>query len=283
MTTHHENACPICKNSSQSDGHFQIDAYRIYTCPRCQTRFCLPTVDNAQVYSAQRMEEKPQYFESVLSDFDMPDSLSPYLTVKGKRVLDIGCATGSFLKTLQADNEILGLEIGPDYGPILEQRGIPHRIGDLSENLATLADDSYDLITLLDVFEHFEDPMTILQQLRGKLAPGGFLVNWTNNYDDLISLGSEVLYRLSGGRITFFMEQSFNRIGGHNFNFKPETMDYIYDEMGFEIVESIITDTPAKRLTSNLPFRLILSTAFVANRLVGKGKIIAHVVRKNNR
>ncbi|MCP4396869.1 MAG: class I SAM-dependent methyltransferase [bacterium] len=280
MSILHEIACPLCETQFLPERSvFFFLEYAVFTCPDCSTRFCRPFVDNRTLYTTALIQQKAGYLETTAQD--LPAELLPYVQANGKNILDIGCGTGSFLKTLQEQhNSVFGLEISETYAPILTQKGIPHTIGRLEETLTHVPDRSYDLITLWDVFEHLEHPKEILLQTKKKLREGGVIINWTNNYDDYISRFAELTYRLSLGYVKLFMEKSFFSIPcSHNYNFTPYALKRLYERNGFQILQTIITDTPSFRLSKSLIFRGILETFYLANSISGKGKIICHVIK----
>ena len=86
-------------------------------------------------------------------------------------------------------------------------------------------------------------------------------------------------YRGTFGKLRAFMELSFNRPGGHNYNFTPKSLSILYRNLGLKAVDTLITDTPAYRLTRSIPFRIILGIFYLFNSFSKKGKIICHVVK----
>ena len=274
--------CPICAKSFSSSRIFYFPSYHILTCSHCETRFCQPLVDNKDIYDSQFMNENSEYYSMKHLTFEHAKELIPYLAVKNKRVLDIGCATGNFLETLKEDNQVMGLELNKVYEPFLKKKGISYKLGSLDANLKSLPDGSFDIISLWDVFEHLEDPVTIIKLAKTKLSPEGIIINWTNNYNDWISWFAEMTYRGTFGELKAFMERSFNRSDGHNFNFTPKSLSILYQNLKLRVVETIITDTPAYRLSRSIPFRIILGTFYFLNAISKKGKIICHVLKKGD-
>lgn len=271
--------CPICQEEGAEIERFNFPAYRIFTCRNCLVRFCQPLVDNRTVYTSEFIARKKEYLEPEFSEIH--PKLAQYITgLHQKRILDIGCGAGWFLDALKDSNDVLGLEGSVAYESILNEKGIPCRIGDLEQQLSLLPEKHYDVITMWDVFEHLYDPMAILRLVKQKLADDGILINWTNNYDDAISRFAELTYVLSFGRVKTFIEQSFNRIYGHNYNFVDPTLRFVYERTGLEIVDSLITDTSSERLATSVLFKGALELFYLLNRLAGKGKIICHVVKK---
>ncbi|MBF0212572.1 MAG: class I SAM-dependent methyltransferase [Magnetococcales bacterium] len=258
---------------------FRLPVYAIYGCEACGVRFADPQSDNAIVYDDRFIHRIGKYLASSQFGFLDHRAFDFIGSLRQKRILDVGCGTGRFLESVRADNEVFGIEISESFRPYLERAGIGHAIGPLEQTLAAIPDHSWDLICLWDVFEHLCDPVATLQQLRVKLSPNGVIVNWTNNYDDLISRTSGLSYRLTGGRVHQLIDQSFHYHGGHNFNFTTRTLDRIYAQGHFRLVARVITDTPADRFDLSAAMILLLKIFYLGNRLLGKGKIVADVIR----
>lgn len=90
-------------------------------------------------------------------------------------LLDVGCGNGSFLKAFNNDYtnwEMTGLELDDKNKSIVESiKGVKKlHVGEVD----TL-DEKYDLIVLIHALEHITEPVEILQILKKKLKPGGFL------------------------------------------------------------------------------------------------------------
>jgi SAM-dependent methyltransferase len=269
--------CPVCAKSFSPIHVFHFSTYDIFTCNYCEARFSEPlTYDNESIFSAEYLKkENSAWRDNVRIP---PQELKPYLSLKNKNILDIGCATGDFLNSFKEDNQVMGLEISKAFEPLLKEREIPHKIGDLVTNLTSLPNSSFNLITLWDVFEHLEDPVSILKLIKTKLAPKGIIVIWTSNYDDWISRFAEITYRGTFGRLKAFMERSFHRSGGHNFNFTPKSLDILYQTLGLKVLDTIIADIPSHRFTRNIPYRIVIDIFHLLNKLSKKGKSVCHAL-----
>ncbi|MFD0696833.1 methyltransferase domain-containing protein [Paenibacillus sp. GCM10027628] len=93
------------------------------------------------------------------------------------QILDAGCGTGGNLDFLSSlGPNVTGLEMEPDAAEIARSKsGKAVYIGSLPDQIP-FADESFDLIVLLDVLEHIEDDMGALAALTAKLKPGGNLL-----------------------------------------------------------------------------------------------------------
>ena len=93
-----------------------------------------------------------------------------------RRILEIGCGTGSNLAMLSRYGRVDAVEPdGPARELATQRSGIKVRAGTLPDGVE-LEDGVYDLIVLLDVLEHIPDDKGTLEALRTKLAPGGKII-----------------------------------------------------------------------------------------------------------
>jgi SAM-dependent methyltransferase len=108
----------------------------------------------------------------------------------GARVLDAGCGSGRTLEELRGLGEISGIELSPDAAAVARSRGdFDVRIGRLEE--LPWEEDTFDLITCLDVIEHTPDDRATLSELRRVSKPGGWLLVTVPAYQALWSQHDE--------------------------------------------------------------------------------------------
>ena len=105
------------------------------------------------------------------------------------KVLDVGCASGNFLKGMQDRGwDAFGVEPSAYASKYAnEVLGLDVKHGYLVDGL--FEDDFFDLVMLWDVFEHLEDPETSLEVMRKIIKPGGTLLlslpnskSWDRHY-----------------------------------------------------------------------------------------------------
>ena len=93
------------------------------------------------------------------------------------RLLDVGCATGLFLRTMQSlpGWEVYGVEISPHAAGIA--RGTYHlNVTEGTLESSHYSEDFFDVVTMWDVFEHLHDPAQSLKEIFRILRPDGILV-----------------------------------------------------------------------------------------------------------
>ncbi|MGA2782991.1 MAG: methyltransferase domain-containing protein [Smithella sp.] len=97
------------------------------------------------------------------------------------RVVDWGCGTGGFIEYLTAMRSfprdgVVGFEPSDYARKILNARGIPYTVPDLTRPFLDQIEKPVNAVTMLDVLEHVEKPAETLAYLRDGVAPGGCLV-----------------------------------------------------------------------------------------------------------
>jgi 2-polyprenyl-3-methyl-5-hydroxy-6-metoxy-1,4-benzoquinol methylase len=101
----------------------------------------------------------------------------------GKRtLLDIGCATGSFLAAGSADWHTVGVEFSAGAAQTArDQYGLTVYQGSVEQ--APLAAAQFDVVSMWDVLEHVPDPSRTLRHIHRLLRPDGVLVARVPNLD----------------------------------------------------------------------------------------------------
>jgi 2-polyprenyl-3-methyl-5-hydroxy-6-metoxy-1,4-benzoquinol methylase len=103
------------------------------------------------------------------------DALRRLGRLEGKRLLDVGCAYGWFLKAAQqAGMDAVGLEPDPEIAAAAIRQGLSVTVGYFPD--AVLAGEAFDVIVFNDVLEHIYDLDGVLAACRRLLRPGGLLV-----------------------------------------------------------------------------------------------------------
>lgn len=188
--------CPLCGPLETSlvcvQGWFGDD-FRVVRCPRCTLMFTnpRPTPEWKSRYYDPAFNA---YIEAQGRDFlyAQKDSRVPgyhhllrFLASRvrpGASLLDGGCAMGVFVK-LACDAGFSAK--GCDYSERAVAYGREHFGVDIVpspiEDVA-VPDESFEVVTLLHVFEHLADPNRALAEVRRILKPGGLFLLETVNY-----------------------------------------------------------------------------------------------------
>lgn len=155
------------------------------------------------------------------------------LTGRGKKVLEVGPATGSMTRVLQElDCRVTCIEVDPVAAEVAQKYSERMIVGsieemDLSE---TLPGEEFDVVIFSDVLEHLVDPAAVLRAARPLLAPGGYVCSSIPN----VAHGSIRLALLTG-RFNYTELGLLDRT--HLRFFTREGMAELFSAGGFEIAE----------------------------------------------
>jgi SAM-dependent methyltransferase len=108
----------------------------------------------------------------------------------GGRVLDAGCGSGRTLEELVDYGEVSGLELNAEAAELARGRDLGEVVVGRLEELPW-AEETFDLITCLDVIEHVPDDVAALVELRRVCRPGGWLLVTVPAYQFLWSRHDE--------------------------------------------------------------------------------------------
>ncbi len=132
------------------------------------------------------------------------------------RVLDVGGGAGWELKTLRETDSRVGftrvVDLDPGAQQLAEANGHAYFCGRI-EDFATT--ERFELITLLNLIEHVQDPRGVMRKVRELLAPGGLVLLKTPNWE---ALDAHIFRKESWAGLhcprhwVLFTKQSFERL-----------------------------------------------------------------------
>ncbi len=106
-------------------------------------------------------------------------------------ILDAGCGTGLMLQQMQDLGHAEGVDIADEALDFCRKRGLDNvRRADLLQ--LPFAEDTFDVVTALDVLEHLDDDAGGLREMRRVLKPGGRVFIFAPAHLWLWSLQDEV-------------------------------------------------------------------------------------------
>lgn len=234
--------CNLCHTDDTRvlfEGHDRLHhlpgVFTVVQCQQCGLVYLnpRPAKDEIQVYYPDNYEPHV-FFERIrhnrLARLDYNYGLNKKRRALEKfvqpgRLLDIGCGNGSFLHYMRAHNwRVCGVEISQAAGDYARQElGLEVHIGDLPD--IALPPQSFDLITMWNVFEHLYDPTATLAEIKRILKPKGLLVIAVPN---LASWDAQVFGAAWVGY----------DVPRHLYTFSPVTLDKLLHQAGFQVMES---------------------------------------------
>ena len=221
--------CPLCSNPRVRQ-FFRKSGHTYYRCPSCAHLFVFPLPSRQAVhkyceesYSSQYLVKMRAWFE-VLARRRVEILASLFSAASGRRLLDVGCGYGFFLKEAQSRGwDALGIEAS--LLPLLfarEELGV-HVIEHELEDVFTALKLDFDAITFWHVLEHLEQPASAMNEAIEHLRPGGCLIVNSPNIDSAV-------FKIVGKRWSWIYAP------GHNHYFSLSGLAGWLERRGLELV-----------------------------------------------
>ena len=152
-------------------------------------------------------------------------------------LLEVGCATGEFIKTCRRRFgwEVAGIEPNRRLSDALNREGYPV-VPSTLEN-AEFPAGKYDVASLFNVFEHLWDPVYSLKRINRLLKPGGLIVVEIPNFD-------------SPSRKRFGKHWFLYHLPRHLSHFTKNSLTGLMNECGFEKVAMLKQFRPTVNVLS---------------------------------
>ena len=199
MTTNstHELHCPLC-GKSKAKVMSEMDSFgfkvRYYLCQTCGFVFQNPGESAAadpafyeetyrKLYQATEEPTAKDLRQQRLRAEYQLGLMHQHGVCRLGRALDIGASSGTLMQTISEayGGVMIGVEPGNAYRKLAEEKGF--KLYPSLEQLHANETAKFDLVTLMHVLEHLEDPLTILREIRETLLEkNGFLLVEVPNF-----------------------------------------------------------------------------------------------------
>jgi SAM-dependent methyltransferase len=121
-----------------------------------------------------RVEDSHWWFVGrrlILEEFLRQIIRNPKSGIRNPKILDVGCGTGANLEMLAQFGAAEGVDVSEEALEFCRAKGLKTHKG-LAEKLP-FADESFDLVTALDVVEHLDNDVAGLREMHRVLKSGG--------------------------------------------------------------------------------------------------------------
>jgi len=165
----------------------------------------------------------------------------------GRKLLDIGTGTGSFLRLAASRGfEVAGIEPIAQNREIVERSLKGVRIESRPIEEAEFDPASIDHISMWDVIEHLVDPRGTLVRIHSLLKPGGYLGVATLNHASLMY----VIFHIWRWTVPPLARQFAGKLYNpyHTYYFSKRSLARLIEQVGFEILEHHGYEFPISRL-----------------------------------
>lgn len=220
-------SCPACGEVTHHQ-IFEKASYQYVACDACRAVYINP-IPLAQALNRGYDELSADYFlderrlavDDYLQRHAREIALLNRVAVRGK-LLDVGCATGSFLQAASHAGlrDLLGIDIAGPSIDVARRRGFRAEAGDFPSGV--FEPNSFAIVTMWNTLEHVPAPDAFVREAWRVLEPGGILAMSMPNYASLS-------VRLVGTRYRY--------IGLAHLNyFTPRTVRVLLSRNRFDVV-----------------------------------------------
>jgi 2-polyprenyl-3-methyl-5-hydroxy-6-metoxy-1,4-benzoquinol methylase len=209
--------------------------WKLWECRKCGVFFVWPQPTFQQLASIY--SQSAGYFatsEQELSKTSPYDALQlnqhfQSLGMSNGRLLDVGCALGSFMYHMQGLGwEVEGIDINGDAVKVARKNHLTAHIGEFQTY--SFPASSFDVICMRDVIEHGRSPKQMLLTAGRLLRPGGLLLVKTPN-----GKASFATATLKMAKILKF-PWPHSEAPYHLYEFTPKSLNLLVTSAGFDVI-----------------------------------------------
>jgi 2-polyprenyl-3-methyl-5-hydroxy-6-metoxy-1,4-benzoquinol methylase len=234
-------ACDLCGSTDHKPVITRSDGLSAVECMHCALCYLNPRPNPqrvAKLYSADYFQQQGQnpkvgyanYFEDNVRGSQRLGAqgrfatIRKYVSFRGKRCLEIGCATGEFSALLHRKGlDATAIDISEEAIRHAKDRfpNVDFKCGDVA---SIVPGGNFDLVCAFEVIEHVLSPRKFLEQIAGLLSNGGVVVLSTPNYDCANRLGENNWI-------------GFHTSFEHLYFLSPATCQRYAENCGFDVIE----------------------------------------------
>ena len=232
--------CNLCGSLNHKEMYTVTKAgvsFRVVRCQECQLAFISPRIPPEEINKMYESQDTIKFGFPISacgplarnslwhnSRFDIMEEyfkkLNPH--VKTIKYLDAGCGFGNTVEfSTKRGWDAVGIDISTHA--VQEAQRLGRNVIKTTLDKSDFEENSFDIILMSEVIEHFNDPMYELKQAYRFLKPNGLIVVDTINIDS-------VFMKLLG-------ENSSMLIAGHITYFNYQTLGQMIEKAGFKLIK----------------------------------------------
>ncbi|MFH1288430.1 MAG: class I SAM-dependent methyltransferase, partial [bacterium] len=183
------SVCPLC-NFGKYVKEFDKYGIPLVKCEKCELRFQvkIPGDSNAVYqddnYTVYTKEDSCEHYEYRKERFgrERVQLLERHCgRLAKKKILDVGCGNGYFLSVAK---EAGAFCFGSEFSEKLRKFTLKEVVVPVyRESLDNFPEKDFDIITIFDVLEHIESPVSFMSAAAALLKEGGYIIVYTPNFD----------------------------------------------------------------------------------------------------
>lgn len=184
--------CDYCKDEHNdtfvTHRFMSKDGFDLVKCDRCGLIYVNPRPTKEELiklYNTEQISSVGYYASTETEDMmtfgDRLDFIRQYIKKKNPKLLDVGCNVGTLIRMAkQRCWNVQGIDIN--------KKCINHKLNIEEGDLITCKfDRKFDIITMIELIEHVQSPLTLLNQAYSLLHKGGILYLSTPDIGSLMA------------------------------------------------------------------------------------------------
>lgn len=275
--------CSLCGARNKFKLKYALPKFNIVECKNCQllTRdIVFGPREVEEIYSQDYFcKVQKDYFSAGISqelnsslrvnDFkNRLNKISRYTKLTKGKILDVGCATGVFLKIAEDKGwDPYGVEVSK-YATDFAKRKFHLKVfcGELKN--AEYKNNYFDVVTGFDLIEHVEDPKRLVIEVKRILKPNGYIALQTTMTDSLLFLTADFVYKLTFGKISKLAQIAYPV--HHSNHFSRYTLTKLLEDNGFKIIAKENVEMFYEETSLPKIFLPLLKFFGLLSKLIGK-------------
>ncbi len=284
-------ACAVCGSLLTGPVMVRLGNTRLIRCVACHSWTHLPRLsaqgqaalhDSADYFSHPYFRNRRQATEALgrrcRETFTRINSGIDLASLRGQRMLDVGCDTADFLMSAKAHFGVIpvGIDVSGRAVEHATAKGVEAYHTDLESAPEELK--NFSVITAIDLIEHLTSPSLFLREARTRLRPGGVVYLETPNIQSMVYQAGRILCDLTGGRPEKFFERLFP---AHHVQYFTRTgLSDLAEKCGFEVVDIGLRRLLLADLGVSIPVRICVMALQLLDQLRREMVLIWVVLRK---